>query len=304
MKKVIIFSFFIFSILFLFLNVTEVSANSGPPIIGINIAPDSCVYDSAITEGSRYTFPGNFDILVRIEDFETDNFTAMNDKYKAFYPFYEDIEYLSNLDEGWTSFSAYYEGTSSWGYRDFLCGMQFGDYRVVEKTEYIKVVYFDDDGTTLFISDEIKIPNVLFFQDRDAVIIFNTTTNQIDPHLEPYTDGYFILAVVLGGLFILFSVAIELVIALVFKLKSKKALRNIIFINIVTQAIMYVYFLLIFNSNESSYFLHLYIYEILVLFIEFGYLYWRLKPISWKRLALYVLISNVVSYLLGIIRYF
>jgi len=304
MKKIWIY-FGMVALFTMTLSISPVSANSGPPIIGITIEPDICEEDyEAETEMERCIFPGNFDILVRTEDFDETSFSTMTDRYKEFYPFYEDIEYLDNVETGWTSFSAYYTKSHTWGPADHFCGMQFGDYKIVENMKYIKVVYFDDDGTTIHISDEIKVPNVLFFQSRDAVIYYNTSTNDLDANLKPYTSAYVVLTAIFIWIFILYSVGIELIVAFVFKFRTKKELVQIILINVITQVVMYVYFLLIFDSFESRYFTHLYIYEFLVLFIEFGYLYWRFKPISWKRLALYVFISNLVSYLAGIIRYY
>ena len=180
--------------------------------------------------------------------------------------------------------------------------MQFGKDDQVEKMEFIKVVYFDDEGNTLSISDEIEVPTVLFYQDMDSVIYLNTTTYEVDSDLTPSMGAYYLFAMVGIFFLIIFSVVAELIIALFFKMNSSKAMINILLINFVTQILMYVYFFTIFDSN-GNYLLHLYIYEVLVLIIEFAYLYWRLKDkLSWKRLALYVLIANIASYFLGLLR--
>ena len=73
----------------------SVSANSGPPIIGITVMPDVCENDPESEEDSM--FPGNIDILVRTEDFESDDFGSMSDKYKEYYPFFDNIDYLDSM---------------------------------------------------------------------------------------------------------------------------------------------------------------------------------------------------------------
>lgn len=284
------------------LSSTEVSANSGPPVVGITISPNVCDLDEETYES---IFPGNIDILVRVEDFDEGSFVPMTDQFKSYYPFYEDIDYLDEIPTGWTSFSAYYVKEYKWGNLAWVCGMEFGDDNLVKDMKYIRVVYFDDDGNTLFTSEDIKIPNVFFYQDMDSLIYLNTDNNTIETDIVPHTNPYLFLVVISVLALILYSVLIEVIVAVIFKLKNKKAILNILLINLVTQVVMYVYFFVIFDSFESRYYLHLFIYEIIVLIVEFAYLYWRLKPsISWKRLALYVLISNVVSYLLGLVRHF
>jgi|LGOV01.1.fsa_nt_gb hypothetical protein len=283
----------------------NVTANSGPPVIGITILPDVCeeVY---IEETDEYSivFPNNFDILVQIDDFKTDDFGEMKGKYKTLYPFYEDIDYLIEMETGWTSYSAYYHREGLWNESFNFCGIEFGSNDDVAKMETFVLVYFDDNGDTLFMSEEIDVPSVYFYQDRESVIYFNTTTFIMETQLDPTFDPYFIFTVILILLLIVYSVVIELAVAIIFKLKTKKILLNIILINAITQIAMYIYFYLIFNPHGNSYIEHLFFYEIFVLVIEFAYLYWRFKTvISLKRLMLYVLISNIVSYALGVMRY-
>lgn len=294
----------VFVLMVFLVNTKTVSANSGPPIIGITVMPTNC--SEEFVDGDYvYEFPGNFDLLVKTSEFEADAFGEMNSLYQSFYPFYEEIEYLEEIDEGWTSFSAYYQSDKHFGYGDYYCGMQFGDSRLVSQLSVIKLVYFNDLGETLYISEEIEVPSVYFFQDRDGLITFDTDTLEVFPELEPYTNPYMFLVVILVLGFILFSVVIEIVVASIFRLFTKKALLNVLLINFVTQVSMYVYFLLIFDGYEDKYFTHLFVAEVFVLGIEFAYLYWRLhKNFTWKRLALYVVISNLVSYLLGLLRYY
>jgi hypothetical protein len=270
-------------------SLNPVYANSGPPITGINIMPEQCTESFEDNEFIP-DFEGNFDIIVKKSDFEASEFSELTEQYKTFYPFYAEIDYLQDLEEGWTSFSAYYNEEESWGYADYLCGMQFGDTTTVAQLSSIKVIYFDDEGTTLFLSEEINIPSVYFFQEIDAIIHFNTETLEILPSLDPYTYPYLVFAIILILGFVLFSIIIELVVAFVLQLKTKKAILNILLINFITQGLMYIYFLVIFDAYKSQYFLHLYIFEGLILIIEFLYLHWRLKPVySWKHIALFVL---------------
>jgi len=279
------------------------SANSGPPIIGINIEPSNCV-EEYTDEDFIYDFPGNFDILVKESDFEKDMLGEMTMLYQSFYPFYQEIAYLDNLENGWTSFSAFYQGEDHFGYSDYYCAMRFGDAKLVNQLSSIKVVYFDDAGETLFISEEIEVPSVFFFQERDAVIYFDTDALEITPSMDPYVSAYLFLTMILIGVFIAYSVVIEIVMALLFKLSTKKALLNILLINFVTQVLMYLYFIVLFDGFRSDYYTHLYIIEGVIILVEFGYLYWRLKPtFGWKHLAVYVVVSNLVSYFLGLLRY-
>jgi len=288
----------------LFLNVQGVMANSGPPIIGITVRPSTCQEDF-LEEDYVSSFPGNFDILVKESDFTEEDFGPMTDTFKSFYPFYEDIQYLDNIEEGWVSFSAFYQEENAFGYADYQCGMQFGNSTLVTQTSAIKLIYFSDQGDTLYVSEEIRVPSVYFYQDRDAVISFDTDTYQVNPSLEPYTNPYLFLMVIVVVGFMAFSIVIEVVVASIFKLFTKKALLNVLLINFVTQGILYIYFYLIFDGHRHDYFNHLYMAEILIFLVEFAYLYWRLqKEFTIKRLAFYVLVSNIVSYLLGIVRYY
>lgn len=286
---------------------TNVSANSGPPIRGIMIEPDVCeIIYSEEYEGKVTVFPNNFDILVQIDNFDNTRFGEMTDQYKKAYPFYEDIDYLKDMETGWTSFSAYYTNDEyfieeePWGDGPY-CGIHFGDYREVKIIESIKLVYFDDNGDTLYLSDELAVPDVLFYQDRNTIIYFNTTTLTIDSRLKPTIDILFMISVFF---LILYSVVIEIIVAVIFKFRTKKILLNIILINVVTQITMYVYFYWLYNPHGHSYSEHLMFYEIFVLIVEFLYLNWRFKKtITWKRLMFYVLVSNIVSYFLGVFRY-
>ena len=302
MKKIIM----IITTLVLFMSLgasTTVSANSGPPVRGITVLPSVCTVPEEDDMISIYE--GNYDILVRIDDFDSSDFDTMSAKYQAEYPFYEDIDYLSNVPEGYISFSAYYKRDSKWGPSSYMCGVQFADKDIVKQMEDFYLIYFDDNGDTLFMSEKIDVPNVYFYQDRDSIIYFDTESLTIETDLDPFTDPYFLLYFVMIVGFILFSVIIEVVVALVFKFHSKKELLNILFINIATQALMYLYFFVIYDSHSGDYYLQLYIFEGIVLLIEFAYLYWRLKlTISWKRLAIYVVVSNVISYVLGLLRYY
>ncbi len=270
-------------------------------MIGITVEIDICEYDEVNGE----TFEGNLDILVKIEDIGEDNITEINSRYKEEYPFYENIDYLQSIPSGWASFSGQYIDEESWGPADYVCGMKFGDNTLVDEVKVIKVVYFDDEGNTLFMSDEVIVPTVLFYQSRDSLLYLETETNTLHSYLEPRTNPYLLLTVILVLGLVIYSIIIELVVALVFKLKSKKALLNIFAINLVTQLVMYGYFAVFFNRTYGNYTMQLLIYEVIVIIVEYLYLKWRLKShYSTKRLLLYAVISNVISYGLGIMRYY
>lgn len=297
-KKMIVL---IISLLVFLVSSTNVSANSGPPVIGITVTIDVCTYDENLETES---FEGNIDILVRKEDLGVTNFTSMNEKFKSSYPFYEDIEYFDSIPSGWASFSAHYIDEEEWRPYKYGCGMSFGDYQLVDQMKSIIVVYFLDDGKTVLMSDEIEVPNVLFYQDMDSLIYIETEANTIHSFMNPHFNGYFILTSIAIFVLMIFSIVIELIVASFFGLKNSKAMINILLVNFVTQLLMFIYFFVIFNQYQRNYTLHLFAYEILVLIVEFAYLYWRLKDqISWKKLIVYVLIANLISYFAGFIRY-
>ncbi len=98
---------------------------------------------------------------------------------------------------------------------------------------------------------------------------------------------------------LLCTIIIELIIALILKVKNKKDILNIILINIVTNPLVVTiptYMLVKYNYNTSI--ISLIILEILTLLVE-GYTY--LKVLEYKKINPFLLslILNTSSYLLG-----
>lgn len=116
-------------------------------------------------------------------------------------------------------------------------------------------------------------------------------------------ESIIFVVLVLGS--ILGSVLIELVVAFVCKLNTKKALLNVLFINLITHGLSYIFYIKVVQLNPSNYTTLFLLFEVIILSVKFTYLYWLLQPrFTWKHIALYLLISQIVSYLLGILRYY
>ncbi len=97
------------------------------------------------------------------------------------------------------------------------------------------------------------------------------------------------------------SILINLVVAYVCKLFTKKALLNVLFINLITHGLSYILYVQVVQLSSSNFTTIILLFELMILAVKFGYLFWRLHPrFTWKQIALYLLISQVVSYVLSL----
>lgn len=95
------------------------------------------------------------------------------------------------------------------------------------------------------------------------------------------------------------TIIIELILALIFKVRDKKDFLNIILVNIITNPIVVVIPYIIYLYCGVTYrYISLFIFEMLTIIVE-GFIY--KKVLKYNKINVYVLslILNVSSYLIG-----
>ncbi len=91
---------------------------------------------------------------------------------------------------------------------------------------------------------------------------------------------------------LLFTVLVEWIIALFFKLKPGE---YVVIINFITNPVLNI-LLMLFTSSFLGYTLLLVIFEAVVAGAEFWFYTWKYKEYTKKRLLLFTLVANAVSW--------
>lgn len=178
MKKLLIFI-----ALFLLLSPMTVSASEPSAADGIMIVPSNgnqC-YDSFDNP-----FMGHIDILIYKDDYEDGIIlNQINQEFTDLYENTENIEHLNNTE--WISYLAYYKDASVM-VADHCVMYLFAD--AVQDQYYninrIKIVYFDDDGHTIFTTEEVEIIHPNAIQARFGEITLNIESQTVQ---NSYTLG-------------------------------------------------------------------------------------------------------------------
>lgn len=172
MKKPLIFIFLFFMLSPMTVSAFQPSADDGIMIVPYN--GYQC-YDSFDNP-----FEGNIDILVYKDDYENEMINSeINQVFKDLYTNIGNIEHLNNTD--WISYLAYYNEASVM-IADHCVMYLFADsireqYYNIDR---IKIVYFSDDGHTIFTTDEVEIIHPNAVQSRFGVITLQIETQEVD----------------------------------------------------------------------------------------------------------------------------
>ncbi len=171
MKKLLIFM-----ILFLLISPMTVSASEPSALDGILIVPldGYQLYDSFDNP-----FAGHIDILIYKEDYQNEMINSeINQVFKDIYHNTDNIEHLNNTD--WISYLAYYKDASLM-IMDHSVMYLFAD--LIKEQYYnidrIKIVYFDDNGLTIFTTEEIEIIHPNAIQSRFGEITLDIESQMI-----------------------------------------------------------------------------------------------------------------------------
>ena len=155
---------------------------------------------------------------------------------------------------------------------------------MVPKT--FKVIVQYEDG-------EIVVSNVITTKPFWSAVTLDLSTGKVSeiPHVS-YSILKFIFLIIL-------TVIIELVIAMLFKIKEYSL---IIKVNIFTQLLLHFILLFTFGKlNSSIWYCEFYLLEILIVFIEFGFYKIYLKDYNSKKLFIYSVVANVTTFITGLI---
>lgn len=290
-------------ILFIFMilsNIRAVEANSAAPVYVINVVIEGCMYDN--NEGFH-----NIDILINKTSYESRNILdTVNENYIYFNPNYEDYEYMNDTDSDWISYAAYYKNADVQNDTCFisLIDVLSFDIPVLE----IKIVYFNDLGETIHLSDVIEIDPEIAGIRIEGSIYFNpdtfeiTNNIQIDEGYKPPLAIYFVGAIILSvwgsilmlPVLILFSSTLEALIAVAFRFKFKMVL-TILVLNIFTQILMFIFF----GIFDYPYYINLVILEIAIYLFEFLTLILIFKEIDKFKIFAFVIVANTFTLILG-----
>ncbi|HAX02716.1 MAG: hypothetical protein A2Y45_04995 [Tenericutes bacterium GWC2_34_14] len=148
--------------------------------------------------GETPTLANYVDLLVVKEEVEDRILTSRNIIYQDMFGHIEEIDYLNETENDWISYLAYVEGATL--QYESACSMTF----MVEPDHYqeymsFKLVYFDDEGNTLFISDEID--NVIAYENeaRYGEIQFTPSNDYHIENTYHISGGWgWIFALILG----------------------------------------------------------------------------------------------------------
>lgn len=194
-------------ILFMMLPVFSVYGMEKPSedAIEIFIRTNDCIND--VLEGYH------LDILVQKEDVPTTLLESPNDTYLLLYGSIETIDYLEDDDPVWISYSAFVEGAKVYGAG--TCYQMFA-YMNDEYKHYsrIKIVYFDDFGDTIYMSDVIEIPipeaNMIrhgllnfyasepYHVDNGYMMRYGSDYSDVFFTIITFVSGYFLIVIGLG----------------------------------------------------------------------------------------------------------
>ncbi|SKA92979.1 hypothetical protein SAMN05443428_11332 [Caloramator quimbayensis] len=179
----------------------------------------------------------------------------------------------------------------------------FGDlHGKYDKEKNMMVHYFTYHGvpeTFKIITEnekgEIVVSNEITPHQFRAEVIFDMSTGKVIKISSPfrtYDFKYFIFLII-------FTVIIELLISIPFKIKPKKV---VVYVNIFTQLLLQASILAAFKlySFKASYVVF-YIEELAIVFIEYFLYRAYTKPLNKKVLAFYTVLSNLVTFLIGIL---
>lgn len=289
-----------FSILFLLSSKTN--ANSPPPGNEVEIAIDQ------IPEGCVYA-----DLLVKIRP-SHEKYAAFNVEYGSKLGIGEQSEIAKYREDGFTSYTFHFSGAVS----DNLIKYESDYGRYIAKFAYytednsgsgynaleelrsnspvLRIALLNADGEILDLSDEFSInPQRVFFTGSvyyspvNDTIRVSTYQNRLGDIL------YFIVAILIAGfLRINFSILIETLIAIPFKLKPY---YKIIITNFITQTLLTIAFAL----SGFDYLFTLIVIEVLVYVVEFFAYTLMFKKVSKRRILLYTIIANTVTLGFGLL---
>lgn len=165
MKKVLI-------LIVVFLCIPFLSVDATPPIelgVKLEIASKDCQ--------NGYFSKGHIDLLVLKEEVGERLLSSVSENYTYHYGHIESIEYLTSYSDTWVSYHAFVEDAiiDHVGY----CNMQFMLGDELMHFSSFKLIYFDDEGKTLYESNTIQTKESF---ETEEYIDVNITFDADEPY--------------------------------------------------------------------------------------------------------------------------
>lgn len=177
------------------------------PLVNVDATPPSAIDGITIwindegCLGENPTFNQHIDLLVLKSDVGSNIRDVKNEIYQYMFGHIDRIDYVDQINPLWVSYLAYVEGATL--QYESACSMTF----MVEPDNYrsynsFKLVYFDDQGETLFISEEIE--NVIPYESeaRYGEIQFNPSNDFAIENTYRISGGWGWIAALILGLYI------------------------------------------------------------------------------------------------------
>ena len=186
---------------------------------------------------------GHIDLLVLKSELSGYYTSEVNMSFRQEHPNYQSYDYLD--DGEWVSFCAHIE-SSTCRQEYWISIFEHVNIDVLpDVLSSIKLVYIDENGDTITISDTIEVPNERFYQERDIRLYFNTITFEFEANVHIYTSLFFAI-----GLFIvaIFSVIISVVKSLI---HNRQGLQP----KITNKTLHYLYILIVTALSLTSFLL-------------------------------------------------
>ena len=240
------------------------------------------------------------DLLIPLEE-DSPEYVVYNEKAGEKYAISSDSQIVNYKEEGFLSYSFHYKDaslgmeiekeqySSTYYEAEFTEGLG----NLEDHIEDVKVVFLDEAGNILNITEKIKISGRMFYYFAGNIYI--------DPNtLEVTNDGstFSLFSVIFVSIWIsirmAFSVSLEVLIAYLFKIPQ---VHKIAVLNIITQVLLTIFMI----GTSLPYVWALIIGEIAVYLIEGIVLIKMYKTINSRKLLVFNVIANTATLGLGLL---
>ena len=279
----------------------EASANSPPP------APFYSFQIHNLPENSAYV-----DILIPFSEsddyYETVNQDLLPDEFSA------DAEIIYYCKQGFYSYTFHYRDAASVisldreGFVYFFADEAFvsdwdGEVRYahcddIYERGYIRLAILDKFGNILHVSPTLTLTNRSLFEVLQNEFVYDAESQkfQVERRTSSFGTGLYILISILGTLL---TCTLECFVAGVFGLRSVP--KGLIFgTNALSQALMYVLYVVLYGVIFWKYKYVVILLEIMVYLGEYHWYCRKMHGVSRKRILFYTVTANTASLILGL----
>lgn len=168
----------------------------------------------------------------------------------------------------------------------------------IEKRGPVRLAMLDKDGNIIKVSGLLRLAPKGFMAQSLGSFHYDAAKDVLE--VDSYESGVgIILYILLGIIGLIFTCWVEWLAALPFKLVRWYG-SLIAMTNLVSQILMRVSFVVLYDLFYWNYYVALLVFEVLVYTGEFLFYRWRMRDVSWKKCLAYTVTANSVSLILGI----